>query len=425
MTQKLLRAALALAFSAAFSLACGAALAAPSWITIGDEAFNLLREIDPQAQVLASRQVSVQVPLQRGSRTLVQGREQVHAVAVDDGQLDALTVKVHAQLRHCGGFARHASAQEALAVLRRVAARPTALAAPSYAIDNQAAVNALLPQMQASNILSTIESLAAFQNRRHQSSHGVAASNWLFNAWKNLNPGNRRDVRVWQIVHPSWPQKSVAFQIEGTGNSGEVIVIGGHLDSIANDDPETVRAPGADDDASGVAAMTEVIRVLMANNFQPKRSIRFVAYAAEEAGLLGSQEIVARQAAERARVVGVLQLDMTAYQGDATDMWLISDYTNAAQNQFIADLAAAYLPLITIGYDRCGYACSDHASWHNGGYAASFPFESSLAHHNPGIHTQNDVPVIFGNQAGHALKFSRLAMAYAVELGSDGPPAAR
>jgi hypothetical protein len=53
--------------------------------------------------------------------------------------------------------------------------------APGCAINYQPQVNAQLPQMQASHILSTIEQLAAFQNRSHRSTAGVAASDWLFN----------------------------------------------------------------------------------------------------------------------------------------------------------------------------------------------------------------------------------------------------
>lgn len=421
---------LARAVATAFVMLSGAigAQAAPTWITVGDEAYALLRQATPEARTLASRQVSVTVPERRGSLTLVQGSENVHAVEVDDEALPALTEAVHEQLRRCGGYIRHESMAEALAVLHRLelgtrAARvaPT----PSYAIDDVAQVNAMLPQMQASNILSTIESLSAFQNRRYNSSHGVAASNWLFNQWSQMSQ-NRRDVRVRQITHAGWPQKSVSFEIDGTSSSGETIVIGAHLDSISSGGTaETQRAPGADDDASGVASMTEVIRVLLANRYLPKRSLRFVAYAAEEVGLLGSQQVAASYQAERKVVVGVMQLDMTAYKGSNTDLWIFTDYTNAAQNQFVADLAAAYLPQLTVGYDRCGYGCSDHASWHNRGYAASFPFEASFSTDNPTIHTPNDTIATFGSQANHALKFSQLALAFAVELSSDDTPALR
>ena len=406
------------------------AQAAPAWITIGDKAFMLLIAQTPAARVLATQRVPVTLPQLRGSATLVQGSETVLAVEVDDSALDGLVSAVHDKLHRCGGFVQHASEAEARAVLHRLQV-PSAVAsmapAPSYAIDNQAAVNARLPQMQASNILSTIQSLSDFQNRRYNSSHGVNASNWLFNRWRQLNPGTRRDVQVSQITHTAWPQKSVEFTIWGSGNSGETIVVGAHLDSIAGGSAtsETQRAPGADDDASGVASLTEMIRVLMATSYLPKRNIRFIAYAAEEVGLRGSQDVASRQSQRRDKVVGVLQLDMVAYSGNAPkDIWLYTDYTNPAQNQFMADLVGAYLPGVTVGYDACGYGCSDHASWHNAGFAASFPFESNEVGYNRQLHTANDTIATFGNQADHALKFARLGMAYLLELASDGPPAA-
>jgi leucyl aminopeptidase len=412
-----------LALAAFTLLACTPALAAPTWITIGERAHALLVRSAPQARELSVRSVDVNMPAARGKRAaLVKGSEKVYAMEVDDADLPVLTDAVHEELRRCGGFIQHASAAEALATLTRLQATPEPTLAPSYAIDNQAAVNAMLPQMQASNILATIQSLSDFQNRRHTSSHGAAASNWLATKWAAMGEA-RRDVRVTQIAHTgtNFQQKSVMMEILGTGNGREVIVLGGHLDSIVSGNVETVRAPGADDDASGVASMTEVIRVLLASNFQPKRTLRFIAYAGEEAGLLGSKQIVANLGNERTKVVGVMQLDMTAYQGSATDLWIYTDYTNAAQNTFVANLAATYLPELSVGYDVCGYGCSDHASWHAAGYPASFPFEASFATDNRNIHTVNDTIANFGGTANHALKFSKLGLAFIVELGSDGP----
>jgi bacterial leucyl aminopeptidase len=419
-----LRATFAAAVAACAGFTTTPLLAAPAWITIGDDAYTLMQKVAPKARTLASRSVTVNVPVQRGSAALKQASEGVHVVEIDDNMIPSLSMAVHRSLNKCGGFAQHSTLAEALAVLHRLESTPEPLLAPSYAIDNQVQVNALMPQLQASNILSTITQLSNFQNRRYNSTHGVAASNWLFAQWQALNPGNRRTIRVRQIPH-TWAQPSVEFEILGSGNSGETLVLGAHLDSIAGSGIETSRAPGADDDASGVAGLTEIIRVLMAGNYQPKRNIRFIAYAAEEVGLLGSKAIAAQQAARRDQVVGVMQLDMTAFQGDATDLWIYTDYTNAAQNAFVANLAAAYLPTLTVGYDACGYGCSDHASWHNAGYAVSFPFESANATYNRLIHTANDTTATFGNQANHALKFTKLALAWMVELASDATPAVR
>jgi len=406
------------------ALASAGASAAPTWITVGERAYALLKQQGAPMKTLASQAVGINKPAARNSSTLVRGSEVVYAVEIEEDLLPELTEAVHEKLQRCGGFVRHASQPEALATLVRLNAPPAdAVVTPSYAIDDQAQVQALLPQLQASNILSQINTMAAFQNRRYNSSHGRAASDALFNTWAQLNAGNRRGVYVSQISHTGFGQKSVMFEMYGSVNPREVVVLGAHLDSITGGNAETGRAPGADDDASGVASLTEIIRVLMASNYQPQRTLRFIAYAGEEAGLLGSRQIVASTRNLRSTsVVGVVQLDMVAYPGDVTDLWIYTDYTNAAQNQFLANLAATYLPQLTVGYDVCGYGCSDHASWTAAGYAASLPFESSDANYNRTLHTPNDTIATFGSQADHALKFAQLTLAFAVELGSDANP---
>jgi bacterial leucyl aminopeptidase len=413
------------AAAAAFvtTLACAGAAAAPAWITLGDDALKILHRMAPQAQVLASTQVAVSVPMAARSTELRTRLDTVHAVQVDDLWLEMLSLLAHAELQRCGGFAYHASEAEARATVHRLGAAPTAVGpVPDYTIVAQRAVNAAILQMQASNILATIDSLAAFQNRRHDSSHGALASAWLMNHWQSLAPVWRADITVSQVSHTNTPQKSVSFEIAGTGAGNEVVVIGGHLDSIASGPIETVRAPGADDNASGIASITEIIRVLMATNYRPKRTLRFIGYAAEEVGLRGSAQIAQSYLSSSQGVVGVLQLDMTAFRSpnDNRDIWLYTDFTNAEQNQYLANLAAIYLPWVTVGYSACGYACSDHASWHNRGFRASFPHEASNDWYNRAIHTPNDTVATFGGNANHALRFAQLALAYTMELGGRG-----
>jgi leucyl aminopeptidase len=408
-------------------LAAAPALAAPNWITLSDDALRILQRMAPQAKVLASAEHTVTVPESARGSTLRTQVETVHAVEVEDTWLEMLSLMAHRELQRCGGYVWHESEAEARAVVHRLSgpaqAEPQAVGpAPSYTIANVKLVNSNLSQLQASNILATIDSLAAFQNRRHDSSHGTQASNWLFNKWLSLKPANRSDVKVTQVSHTNTPQKSVSFEIAGSSPGNEVVILGGHMDSISSGAIETARSPGADDNASGVAGLTEIIRVLMATNYKPKRSLRFIGYAAEEVGLRGSAQIAQAYLTSLQGVVGVLQLDMTAYKSpnDSKDIWLYTDYTNAEQNQFLANLAAFYLPQYTVGYSACGYGCSDHASWHNRGFRASFPHEASNANYNMLIHTPNDTTATFGNTASHALKFTQLALAFAVELGGKG-----
>ncbi|WP_159203031.1 M28 family peptidase, partial [Klebsiella pneumoniae] len=107
-------------------------------------------------------------------------------------------------------------------------------------------------------------------------------------------------------------------------------------------------------------------------------------------GLRGSQDLANQYKAQGKKVVSVLQLDMTNYRGSAEDIVFITDYTDSNLSQFLTTLIDEYLPELTYGYDRCGYACSDHASWHKAGFSAAMPFESKFKDYNPKIHTSQD-----------------------------------
>jgi leucyl aminopeptidase len=77
----------------------------------------------------------------------------------------------------------------------------------------------------------------------------------------------------------------------------------------------------------------------------------------------------------------------------------------------------------TIHEDKCGYGCSDHASWFRRGYPAVMPFEAAFDDMNRNIHTTSDV-IDSRSDFEHAASFSKLAIAMAVELGNttERPP---
>jgi len=374
-----------------------------AWITMGDAAFRQVRQLVPGL-----------VPVE--SRQLAGTGQTIHVVSVSEAKLETVAGAIHQRLQQCGGFVFHQTEADARAALRTTAVTASP---PSYAIDNRDLVEPVLAQMSDQGITETIVTLSAFPNRYYKSQSGVDASNWLLARWSEMAAG-RPDIIVKQIAHADYPQKSVMLSIAGNDRPDESIVLGAHLDSILMSRmSDAALAPGADDDASGVASLTEALRAMLQHGYKPKRSIHLVAYAAEEVGLRGSQDVAKSFKQGKGTVVGVLQLDMTNYKGTANDIVLFTDYTDSKQNAFLAQLVAAYLPELKLGYDKCGYACSDHASWQALGFPTSMPFESSFARDNPAIHTAKDTYANSGSQATHALKFARLAAAFAIELGSD------
>lgn len=330
----------------------------------------------------------------------------VAVLEVDDDELANLSEQMHTQFHRCGGFMTYDSLADALAPAQPPATRL------EYSLDHAAAVTSVLSTLDAERLAGTIRELSAMPNRYYKSAAGAEASNWLAERWRSF--ATRPGVTV-QLVDHGFPQKSVVLTIPGTTRADEVIVLGGHLDSIAMAGISS-NAPGADDDASGIATLTEIARGLLAADYRPERTIKFIAYEAEEVGLRGSQAIVKDFQRARTNVVGALQLDMTNFKGSDKDIWLMKDFTSAEQNAFLVKLIETYTGA-TWGLDACGYACSDHASWTKAGVPASMPFESRSKQMNKHIHTGRDTIAQSNNEATHALKFAKLGAAYAIELG--------
>ena len=346
----------------------------------------------------------------------------ISILKIKESEVENISALMHDKFNRCGGFVVHESKEEALNVLASNSTRNTAKMANflNYTISEEATVQNMLTQVNEFSIREMILKLSSFKNRYYKSKTGVASQKYIKETWEKLSAA-RNDVSVEYYEHSAWPQPSVIMTVEGTTLKDEIVVLGGHADSIAGYwGRERARAPGADDNASGIATITEVMRVMIDTGYKPQRTIKFMAYAAEEVGLLGSKAIANEYKKAGKKVVGVVQFDMTNHKGTKDlDIVFMTDFTNTAQTKFMGTLIDTYLPGVKWGYSKCGYGCSDHASWHNAGYPASMPFESTMGDINGKIHTKHDTidaPHSHGT-ADHAEKFARLGVAYLVEMG--------
>ena len=353
---------------------------------------------------------------------LLSGNSEISVLKVNSNSIETLSAMMHDEFNRCGGFIVHESEAEAQMVLANEKMRSFAKSAPfaNYSITEGEKVSKMVGEVKEINVRNTILDLSAFKNRYYKAQTGVDSQAYLKKSWENLT-ASRSDISVDYFQHSSYPQPSIIMTVEGQSKSDEIVIIGGHADSIAGWwGRANASAPGADDNASGIASITEVIRVMVETGYKPQRTIKFMAYAAEEVGLLGSSDIAKRFAKENKNVVGVVQFDMTNHKGtDELDIVFMTDYTNDAQTKFMGSLIDTYLTDVSWGYSKCGYGCSDHASWHNAGYPASMPFESTMGDINDHIHTSRDTIDVDGSggTANHAEKFARLGVAFMVEMG--------
>jgi len=117
----------------------------------------------------------------------------------------------------------------------------------------------------------------------------------------------------------------------------------------------------------------------------------------------------------------MMQLDMTIYPGKSGNgvIGIITDYTDPSLTAFVRLLVDSYSKLEWVN-TRCGYACSDHASWYKAGYAASFPFEGPFSDSSPWIHTADDTLDHYSLE--HGMEFAKVALGFIIELASFPSP---
>jgi Zn-dependent M28 family amino/carboxypeptidase len=184
---------------------------------------------------------------------------------------------------------------------------------------------------------------------------------------------------------------------------------------VKGDKAAEARAPGADDDASGVAVVLELARVMSRYRFQ--KTIVFIAFAGEEIGLAGSTRYAARAKAAREQIEAVLNNDivgdnilgvvhndidgsdeLTGSDGDTGNRLRIysPDPPESPSRRLarqIQEVARLYVPVLKIDMvlrvDRFGRA-GDHVPFQNEGFPA---VRFTSASENTAVqHTADDTP---------------------------------
>jgi len=141
----------------------------------------------------------------------------------------------------------------------------------------------------------------------------------------------------------------------------QIVLLTAHMDSVAN-------APGANDNASGVAGVLELARIL--KSYQSKREVRFVLFGAEEIGLVGSYYYVASLPDEELeRIVAVYNMDMVGTSwGDES---ILIAWTADGQRNIVTDTAIAAGARLTSAVLPARTTRSDHYPFHLAGIPAA------------------------------------------------------
>jgi len=210
------------------------------------------------------------------------------------------------------------------------------------------------------------------------------------------------------------PHVNIVATLEGSTDPGRSIVVGGHYDASAsrtgsaiwNSQWSTIRTPGADDNASGVAAILEAARLISdpSFGFANDYTVTFVAFGSEESGPAhsgghgGSKHYAADARARGDRILGMMSVDMIAHNRHYTTTDIVSNAASTWLGQaFVAAKDSLGIPLITNAAPFVYGTYSDHASFWDQGYDAILliehapPWNSSTQYiANPYYHTSSD-----------------------------------
>jgi leucyl aminopeptidase len=210
---------------------------------------------------------------------------------------------------------------------------------------HQNLTNPLLTLLSEESMRTNLNPFITFQNRFYKSPHGAESFAWLLTTIQTLLKTSNATRASARAFPHSFVQSSIIATLPGLSN--RTIVMGAHQDSVnwKNSDQINNRAPGADDDGSGVVTILEAMRVLLTNEDvrmgrQPN-TIEFHWYAAEEGGLLGSSDVWQSYKSEGRDAKALLQQDMTGWSKGTTDkgkpeaMGIIVDYVDAGLTTFI------------------------------------------------------------------------------------------
>ena len=235
--------------------------------------------------------------------------------------------------------------------------------------------------------------------------------------------GDSFRVRRRQFSHQGRTLHNVEAELAGAGST-EVVLVTAHLDSTARSsgvpyDPALDPAPGADDDASGVAAVLAIASAIrsLAPSHPPKRAIRFVLFNAEEDGLVGSKAYARDEAFGGTRIVGVFQMDMVGFHAAGPEPGSFEVHVGFPSQQVVdrslvlAEALRALAPTLAPNLappqifrnaDDPAAGRSDHASFHERGFAACVCSEDFFAgpapdspapQPNPNYHKNTDTVV--------------------------------
>jgi hypothetical protein len=239
----------------------------------------------------------------------------------------------------------------------------------------------LLAQVSVDRLRTDILALQNFRTRYASTAQCEAAGDFILQRFQQLGLSAEADPFTFEGNYSS---RNLVAVIPGKVAPKRIVLACAHYDSTSNN--PKVLAPGADDNASGTAAVLELARILADGKFD--LSIVLLCVSAEEWGLYGSAHYARQARLDGAEIIAVVDLDMVGYPGSQQR---VLDVIGNRQSEWLADrFIASAQPYVALRLAKVidpSMTGSDHSSFWDQGYAALCGNEHSS---NPFYHLTSD-----------------------------------
>jgi len=260
-------------------------------------------------------------------------------------------------------------------------------------------ITSKLSLVSSDNIQQLIDKLSSFHNRHSKSQYIESVANWLKKELINVGY-NSSAINFHNYSEAGFNLKNIVCDKKGT--TDKTILLCAHYDTILNRDIDDAvsRQPGANDNASGVASLLEISRII--SNLALNHNIQFVFFSGEEQGLWGSKHYSQHFKDNNVGLDVVVNMDMCAEPGflstrktanvdiDDGQTGVVSTNNDASQDFGLTmkGLAETYTDL-RIEFDPID--ASDYMPFEARGYVCVGAYDGAAKPSNPHYHSDTDV----------------------------------
>jgi hypothetical protein len=267
---------------------------------------------------------------------------------------------------------------------------------------DEVSINSIVDQVNSTKLIKWVDNLSSFHTRHTKTEYIEKVAYWLKNELQSVCKGRvyfHNFTQIEQEQGTDYHLKNIVCDKKGSADDEDnnLIIISAHYDSTTQDiNNTTARAPGADDNASGVSAVLELARILSLIDL--KNSIKFVLFSGEEQGQWGSRNYAKHLHDNNIKIDLLINLDMIGYppQGsnkvaveyDLGNRVLVNDRYSNVVAEFIKHIAQEYTNLEAV---LASLGKSDYTPFEAFGHTV-IGIHDGGSEQNPNYHSSSDTP---------------------------------